>query len=355
MRQRFALVVVADPDRLVTTQDDHAFLDHNLIVGGPKGALKLRRLMDLTLVVAWRDGRRVMRVKAGSPPVTKNGVVVDVDAAVELGVGDEIGVKRLRLRYVEVDPVARLHERGAWWALTNQWYQRFVGPVWNGQRLGLLVSNLVVSDAVVGDVPPHPLAVAAGRAASLPAVVDAWRDGPWLHTVFDVGAGVGLEDFVAAAAPGSIALAARLGLDLLAGLAALQGIPRRHHRVRASVRFDGGVQFVAADVAFDDERAAAYAFEDGDAGVVVDVVADLVGEHVELAPLRALRAAGPLPVSAVEPVLRRMARGTPPATDNEVAAVVGGLFADDHRRAMLALEQLQLTTTATLRQRVRLA
>jgi hypothetical protein len=380
VQQRLALVVVDDPQGRVIAPRDRWLIDERFRVADSVTAeLRVAGTADrLTLV------RRADRVTALDARCTINGEVprgnIDVRAGDVVGVGDVV------LRVVAADLFDRLRQIGDWLVLENLWASRDAGVVFgplssSNRGFAWLLSASLDNDDVTA------FARAGGGADGLAAVKDTIVDGDEIAVVFDVTAHVSLSAFRTRAtslgAP-PLPVALRVGRDLNGALLALWDSAHRLSSLDAVVTFDGRTllrptarpwersgpparrprytpaqaRALAKGTSRDDDMGffeddAGGGFDAPDAALVAEVVCGLAPDHVELQTLLQLQQEGPLSPLVVESMLRRLARGSGVADDDELAGVVCGLFPDEHRRALALAEELELLDAAAVGRLIR--
>ena len=136
----------------------------------------------------------------------------------------------------------------------------------------------------------------------------------------------------------------RIGLDVARALATVFDDTHRAVRaIRAGVTFDGRVVVLPGAQPFHPEGRA----DDVDTTPLVEILAALQPQH---RPLRAL--AWPerwrLPFTTLDEGLRGVGHDTGVASDEELSAVVRGLFADEHRASQELHEQLETLDDAAV-------
>ncbi len=348
----FSLVVVSDPAGRVDGGVGAVFVARppGLLIGDvARATLRLRGLPHLVMLDVTGDGEWRIRSAFQGHPVAVNGALLTNVRAVRDGdrvvVGDVVFVVSAASAAADIDV------RGRWLRLRTQWRNEACGPVFgllDGQDGAL--AWMVNRDAHrSGDVVLEAFVDGAG-VGIFPRVIERIAKDGRANTVFAVGAHVDLDEFARRAAP-----APSIGLRLAVALADAQLFLWHRRRLRqlpvVVVGFDG--RFVAlpgrlppASLRRDDDDDDDEDDDDDDDDDENDY-GPLGSRQVRrwlraLAPALAAQVPRGVELDIARNALRRLAIGTPPADDAEVAAVVAGLFPDEKRRAEDVVEQLSL-------------
>jgi hypothetical protein len=280
--------------------------------------------------VSCRDGGWVVDDHGGPGGVWINGR--RIARRHRLGDGDVLNCPSgVVIRFVVVDPLSSLSRRGRWLRLA--FAPRAPAPAFcvdGGLRRGWLVTSRGGDDDGV-----EAFARAAATRPGLPRLIDAFSDDDGVHRVFEVGDHVTVERFAARATPTPLPVVLRIATDLTQAWAALFDASQRQPRdVRCAVTFDGAVVVVPGA-----RPLVAAAGAGANVSELVSLLRLLQPAPPGLTTLLATR--WPDPLAPFDEGFRRLARQHGAAGDDELGAVVRGLFPDEHRAAGELQEQLE--------------
>lgn len=244
------------------------------------------------------------------------------------------------IRFVAVDLLSSLAPCGAWVRLGTTSVRNQCGPAFSiaGGRLrrGWLTSAGPVFDDLAR--------LAAAGDGVIPERIDAFEDARGHHSVFAVADFIDVDRFVARAKPLPTSIGLTIGVRLARALALVRDATGRDLRLAGGVTFGGRVVVTPTTSPLLDVRPGA---TDVDVSRFVALLAAMRIDDLTLRGRLEAWARMPPSFQVLDEWLRRQARAHV-AADEDIAAVVCGLFRDEARAAALLDEELGVIDEATL-------